>query len=507
MNSQDFRFYASLYVQRLRYLIIPIVMATVAGFAAALLLQPIYRSVAKILVDSPRISTELARSSVTADPIQRLQVLEQQLTTRASLLGLAEKFAIFPKADVSDDDVVAQMLARTKIEPVVLNNLGSGSGGAIAFTISFDAADPILAADVANAYANAMLEANGRERKAVADDTHEFFKREVERLDAALKDAQEAILSFKLEHREALPDSLEFRRMQQRAYEERLGQIQREIISLQQKRSMIQQISASGGQGAAADDQQLTELRRSLAEQETIFKDGSANLVALRTRVADLEKRISEKGKTAMDAPRAAGMSPELRLQLADTEGQLSLIAQEKESIGPLLDDLTRSIADTEMNTTKLRALEQNYEAVQTHYNEAVARLADASTGQRIEKEAVGQKLSLIEPATPPDKRVWPKRQAIVLGSFGAGIGLSFGIFALTEIFFPTIRRPADLAAVFRGQPFVTIPYIAADSLKPARRMRLGVAALILLVGSSPIFLLVDFHPPASFGANSATSK
>ena len=505
MNSQDIRFYASLYVQRLRYLVIPIVVATAAGLAAAILLQPVYRSVAKILVESPRISTELARSSVTADPIQQLQVLEQQLTTRASLLGLAEKFAIFPKAALSDDDVVAQMLARTRIEPAVLNNLGSGSG-AIAFTVSFDAADPILAADVANAYANAMLDANERQRKAVADDTHEFFKREVERLEAALKDAQQAVLSFKSEHREALPDSLEFRRMQQRAYEERLGQIQREIISLQQKRSMIQQISASGGQGALADDQQLTELRRSLAEQETIFNDGSANLVALRTRVADLEKRISEKGKTVTDVSRAAGMSPELRLQLADAEGQLSLITQEKDSIGPLLDELTRSIADTEMNATKLRALEQNYDAVQTHYNEAVARLADASTGQRIEKEAVGQKLSLIEPATPPDKRIWPKRQAIVVGGFGAGIGLSFGIFALMEIFFPVIRRPAELAAVFRGQPFATIPYIGTGSQETTRKMRPRVAALVLL-GGSPIFLPVDSGPPANVEVNNAISK
>ncbi|TPN85045.1 lipopolysaccharide biosynthesis protein [Mesorhizobium sp. CU2] len=503
MNSQDLRFYASLYVQRLRYLIIPIVVATLVGLAVAVLLQPIYRSVAKILVESPRVSTELARSSVTADPIQQLQVLEQQLTTRASLLGLAEKFAIFPKAAFSDDDVVAQMLARTRIEPVVLNNLGSASG-AIAFTVSFDATDPILAADVANAYANAMLEANERERRAVADDTHEFFKREVERLAAALKDAQEAVLSFKLEHKEALPDSLEFRRTQQRAYEERLGQIQRETISLQQKRSMIQQISASGGQGALADDQQLTELRRSLAEQETIFKDGSTNLTALRTRVADLEKRISEKGKTATDVTGAAGMSPELRLQLADAEGQLALIGQEKESIGPLLDGLTRSIADTEMNSTKLRALEQNYEAVQTHYNEAVARLADASTGQRIEMEAVGQKLSLIEPATPPEKRISPKRQVIVLASFGAGVGLSFGIFALMEIFFPTIRRPADLAAVFRGQPFVTIPYIAADSQESARQMRLGIAAVVLLLGGSPIFLPLNSRLPANVEVNSA---
>jgi uncharacterized protein involved in exopolysaccharide biosynthesis len=295
--------------------------------------------------------------------------------------------------------------------------------------------------------------------------------------------------------------------VQQRGYEERLGQLQREIISLQQKRSMIRQVSASGGQGALADDQQLTELRRSLAEQETIFKDGSANLVALRTRVADLEKRISEKDKSATDAARAAGMSPELRLQLADAEGQLSLIAQEKESIGPLLDEVTRSIADTEMNSTKLHALEQNYEAVQKHYNEAVARLADASTGQRIEKEAVGQKLSLIEPATPPDKRIWPKRQMIVIGSFGAGIGLSFGIFALMEIFFPTIRRPADLEVMFRGQPFVTIPYIAADSQDSARSMRVSVAALVLLLGGSPIFLPVDTRPPADVEVNSAISK
>ena len=43
MDSQDFRFYASIYVQRLRYLVIPIVMMTVVGFAVALLLPPVFR--------------------------------------------------------------------------------------------------------------------------------------------------------------------------------------------------------------------------------------------------------------------------------------------------------------------------------------------------------------------------------------------------------------------------------------------------------------------------------
>jgi uncharacterized protein involved in exopolysaccharide biosynthesis len=496
MDSQDVRFYLSVYLQRLHYFLPPIVVVTVIGLLAALLLQPIYRSVAKILVESPRISADLARPSVQADAVQQLQVLEQELMTRASLLSMAEKFAIYPRGGLSQDEIAGDMLARTRVEPFALSDLGSNNS-AVAFTISFDAEDPVLAAEVANGFATAILDANARERKAIAEDAHAFFKREADRLKGGLQEAQDAILAFKREHSDALPENLEFRRMQQQANEERLRQLQREVVSLQQKRSTIEQILASSanGGGSTSTRQKLADLQRALAEQESIFSEDSPNLQMLRSRIADLEKRLSEERAEATDMSQRADISPELRVQFADIEGQLKLIAQERQSVEGTLADLARSIAETEVNSTTLSVLEQSYATAQTQYNEAAGRLAEASTGQRIENEAIGEKLTLIEPATPPARPIWPKRKAIVLASFGVGVGLSFALFFLMELWSPKVRRPADLASEFEGQPFATIPYIANGNDGFARKLAMAVATVVVVFALAGLLLVQQSIP------------
>lgn len=311
MDSQDVRFYLSIFLRRLHFFLIPLVVVTFAGCSIALILPSVYLAVAKIMVESPRIPADLARPSVPADGIRQLQILEQQLTTRANLLAMAEKFAIYPDADISADATATDMRARTKVEPVRFDDLGGG-GGAIAFAISFEARDPSLAADVANAYAAAILESNGRERKARAADAHEFFRHDVDRLEAALNDARDAILRFKREHQDALPDSLEFRRMQQRTGEERLQQLQREEVSLQQRRSTIEQILAAPGTGGSptADGQTLADLRRALTEQQAIFSDDSPKLRMLRSRIADLENRLSGDHAVPTDILKRNDISP-----------------------------------------------------------------------------------------------------------------------------------------------------------------------------------------------------
>src|SRR5262249_31421636 len=156
----------------------------------ALRLPPLYVAVAKILVDSSRISADLARPTVPGGVIQQLEVLEQQLTTRDSLLAMAEKFAIYPSDHGAAGEIVDDMRQITKIEPIEFGERSSGNG-AIAFAISFEAGDPVLAANVANAFAAAIVDTNARERKARAADARDFLDREVDRLQAALDAAQD----------------------------------------------------------------------------------------------------------------------------------------------------------------------------------------------------------------------------------------------------------------------------------------------------------------------------
>ena len=443
---------------------------------------------------SPKISSNLARSSVPQDAIEQLQILEQQLTTRDSLLAIAERFGVYGNdSKIPPSEIVNDMRARTSLEPVPLDT-PAGSNGAIVFAISFEAEDPVLAADVANSFADTIIESNTAQRKKRAADTLDFFQRDVDRLKGVLNAAQDAVLNFKNENRDSLPETLEFRQMRQNNYQESLRQLEREENSLRNRRLTIEQALANPNTplntgNATPDEQTLADLRRALAEQQAIFKQDSPNLRALRDRISALEQALVAKRTTTEDASQSKEVPPEVQMQLADIDSQLAFVAQEKESLTRLLADLSQSIARTAGTATVLATLEQSYQTAQTQYNDATARLAEASTGERIESQAIGERLALVEAATPPLKPIKPHRRTLAAGSLIAGVGLAAGLIILLEMLMPTIRRPSELAAIFPDQPFVTIPYMRSPG--NILRQRLTAAAIVLAIAAAVPGLLV----------------
>jgi len=198
-------------------------------------------------------------------------------------------------------------------------------------------------------------------------------------------------------------------------------------------------------------------LNRALSEQLAIFSETSPNVVALRARIAALQDVL--RSRTAVGVDRKTGFS-DLDLQLSDIDGRLSYIAKERPTIARDIAELTKEIDATPGNETVLNALERNRTNIQTQYSAALARLAEASTGEQIETLAKGARFSLLEPATPPERAISPNRRKIAAMGLAGGVGLGIGLIVLLEIMNKTIRRPAELVQLFQAQPLATVPYI-----------------------------------------------
>ncbi|MGO4833676.1 hypothetical protein AB4144_15530, partial [Rhizobiaceae sp. 2RAB30] len=183
----------------------------------------------------------------------------------------------------------------------------------------------------------------------------------------------------------------------------------------------------------------------------------------------------------------------ELDFQLSDIDDRLHYIAQQKPIITKNLADLSQSIAATPGNETLLSALERNRQNVQTQYNTAVARLAEASTGQEIEMRSKGVRFSILEPATPPEYRLSPNRRRIVAAGGLGAIGLGLGIVVLLELLNKTIRRPVELTQTLQIQPLATIPYIVGPGELRTGRLRRRLAGLVGL-GASTVISLILAH-------------
>lgn len=504
MNDADMRFYLSLLWRRAPWLALAAASITAIGIAVAYMLPPVYRASAKILVEAPQIPSELARSTVPADPWQQVQIVQEKLTTRENLLDFARRLDIYGSraARLSDDDIVDDMRARTTIEQI---QPAAPEQGASMFTVSFDARRPDLAARVANEFVSVILDKNVSLRTDRASDTLQFFTGEVARLGRELTGIEAGILKFKNANEGALPDSIDFRRTQQSNQQERLLMLEREESALRTRRiNLLRAFEATGrvaaGAGPLSPEQQtLEDLNRTLSSQLVMFSEASPGIVALRARIAALKDGI--KARQTDDAGAAAAPT-EMDLQVSEIDDRLKAIAEERKAIAAGLGLLERSIAATPANETALSAMERNRQNIQAQYNIAVAKLAEASTGKQIEANAKGSRMSVVEAAAPPEKPIRPHRLRIAALGLVAGLAAALGLFVLMEMLDGTIRRPKELADLLEAQPLATIPYIRTRAEIRNRRIGAAVASIAMASALPALVLLATRVAPlnALFG-------
>jgi len=190
-------------------------------------------------------------------------------------------------------------------------------------------------------------------------------------------------------------------------------------------------------------------------------------------------------------------------IQLAELDGQLKYLADQKTDVQAQLDTLTATVNATPGNEIALSVLQRDYDAVQSQYNQAVAARAKAATGDTIEALSKGQRISVIEQAIAPREPASPNRPVIAAGGVGGGLVLGLGLVALLELMKSGICRPVDLTTGLGITPFMTLPYLFTKREIVRRRLWIwggllgGLAALaaalwVVHTQYMPLDLLVE---------------
>lgn len=492
MDVETLRYYTLVAIRRLPIVVLAMLVFGGGGLALVRLLPPVYMASASIRVEPPQIAPDLARPTVPSDLLTQVAAIEQELFVRESLLDLADRFDIYGgRLPPSTTAVIQDLTRRIQIRFVRVGGGQSGDGAAT-FTVSFTHRDPVVAAAVANHLASVIVGESARRRTDRADETLAFFDQEVASLADALGKAEGDILRFKNAHIEALPDSLDFRRRQQSSMQEYRIQLEREEAGLRNRRATLVSMYQSTGQGVgdgaiSRREQELADLHRLLQERLALFAPGSPSVVAVERRIAEFERPPA--GEPETGTPRE--MPGDLKLQLADIDGRLEFIAQEKARLSGSIADLEASIARTPANEAALNHLTRGYESLGARYAAAVQRKADATIGAQIETHEKGERLKLVEPATVPEWPIKPRRLMIALASVAAGFGLGVGIVVLLELLDRRVRRAAQIVHRLGIEPLAVVPYIDAPHERLARRIRTSIVAAGATVASVGALVLV----------------
>lgn len=499
----DFSFYWAMLLRRLPVMILFVLLFSGVGGIAALKLPDVYSTSARLLVEEPLIPENMVSSTVRISAIEQLAIIEQRLLTRANLIDIANQFNVFADLNqMEPDNVVTAMRSATKI---TRTRGGRNGDRATLMVIEFEARAPPIAAGVVNEYVTLVLQENARFRASRAENTLEFFEQEVAQLDNDLDRQSAAIALFKAENSNALPQDQAYRLGRRTLLQERLGLLERDLNSLEQRRESVQRAfetngsltDRSQGEQLSAYEQQLIVSKAELANLREDYSDDNPMIIRLENRIDRLEAIVSAQNAIGTEGGEDEEISPEQALldaTLADIDSEAEALQAALDSTTAELDDLLQNISRSTSNALQLAELERDYEITQTRYAAAVSNLNSARMSERLETTAQGQRITVIENASVPRVPSGPNRLLIAAMSVVAGIGLAVGYFFLLEFLNRVIRRPAELIERFETEPITTIPYMETRRERLLRRSGMITATLAVLIAVPVGLWYVDTH-------------
>ncbi len=499
----DLAFYWKIFLRRLPAMMAIFILCSAVGAVLALRAPVTFEAEARLLIEEPQIPGGLAAATVNLDPNQTIEIIRQRLLTRANLLDIANDLDVFERLpDSSPDTVVNNMRQATGIDS------RGGRGQPVVVTVSFSARTGQIAANVVNDYVTRIINANVELRTGRAEDTMQFFEQEVERLSVELDLQGAQINQFQIQNADALPSEQDFRLNRQSLLQERIATAERERVALIDQRNRLMDIFDSTGRVSApsapvltAEQQQLAQLQAELSQARTIFSETSPQVQGLVRRIEILREQVAATAG-GDSAPEDEGTPVEaiseaeaiLNLQLSQIDTQVASLEELITTAGTELLELEDAIARTPLNAITLSSLQRDYDNIRAQYDNAIARLAEASTGERIELTARGQRISIIESASVPRTPANGDRTQIAIMGAAAGIGLAVGLFLLLELLNRSVRRPAEIQNALGIQPLATIPFIETQARRLWRRLFRLASYAVVVVGIPAILWGVDTY-------------
>jgi polysaccharide biosynthesis transport protein len=210
-QTLDINDYLKIIKRRSKYLIIPFIIISLLSLVLAVVLPPVYRSTATILIEEQEIPPELVRSTVTTFADQRIQIISQRIMTRSNLIEIIQKYDLYPKERKSkpEETILEKMRKSINVEPISADVIdprnGAPTKATIAFTLTFDNKYPGLAQKVANELTSLFLKENIKSRTESAENAALFLSEESRRLKEKIGKLQSQLATFKEKNLNQLP--------------------------------------------------------------------------------------------------------------------------------------------------------------------------------------------------------------------------------------------------------------------------------------------------------------
>lgn len=504
--------------RRWAYFMVPALLLAIIGVGVILALPAKYTAQGTILVESAQIPSELVRSTVNTYAQERIQMIKQRVMTRDRLLGIADRYSLFPdKSGLTESERVEKMRDRLVLSLITANGarVSGQRDGTIAFTVSYIDGSPDRAFQVANEFMTLFLSEDVRTRTAGASNTTDFFKQEVARLAGAVDQIEAKIAQYKSEHADSLPEHLNLHLNMLEQANRDLAANQAAITSLDEELRFLQTQLSSYFAGANTEKgpaTELTRLKAELVQLRSAYQDSHPNVKAvrdqiraleaelapsreiqtlqgelanadkklrtaekeleagdpeiekLRAEVTDLQERLTSRIEKEATSGGGDFLSAQLQARIAVASSRRGALEERGAKLTTGIAELQARIAETPEVERGLQQLTRNYENVFREYQDVLAKQQEAQLAENLEDNQKAEKFSILEPAQRPDEPSSPERVKLSILALFAALGAGAMTALGAEFLLQTVRGRHHFEKILEAPAIAVIPYFDRGS-------------------------------------------
>ncbi|HVF92855.1 MAG TPA: Wzz/FepE/Etk N-terminal domain-containing protein [Sphingomonas sp.] len=444
--------------QRRWWIIVPLLLCSIAGVAAAFLLPSTYRSSATLLVESPQLQTETANAPNGGSLIdKRIAKVRQQVLSRPDLIELIENNNLYneERQDKPLSEVIDSMRKATSISPVSAD-IGNGPGSnTIAFALTFEYPDPQKAQIVAQDFVERLVRLDATQTAQQATGTVEFLQEQANGLQGQISAIERQIAGIKAANGMVLSNSNTMMMPGGGGgYQGQIAQLQRENAQLTAQ-LRLQNTAVDRDPAVAAAEAQL-------AGAKAVYSDSHPDV-----RLA--EQRLAEAKRFASTNIKKFNPSSVLQQQIAANNASIANLTgaqnMDQARMGAVATAQARGPAISE----QIAQLQAKADGLRTNYQTVATSLIGARGTAKLSEQQKGERLTVIDPPVVADQPSWPNRPLLIAGGIALGLGIGIVLAFLLELVMRPIRGVGALQQVIGEPPLVIVPNLGA----PKRTFRL----------------------------------
>ncbi|HTW58296.1 MAG TPA: Wzz/FepE/Etk N-terminal domain-containing protein [Terriglobales bacterium] len=477
--------YLAMLRRRAKVILIPALLAPLAGFLVSYAFPAKFTSQSLILVEGQKVPETMVQPVVSEDLTARVATLQQQVLSQSLLEPVVER--VYPGKNAQEvGEMIDNIRLNMTVEPVMttLNQIGSGkpkpgAGSPVpGFYLNYTASSAREAQQICNELTTLMVDQNLKSVQAAATGTSEVLDKGLEDAKQNLDGLDAKLAAFKKQYEGQLPGDEESNLKILATLNSQLDANTQSLNRAQQDRAytesmLAQQVATWQSSQTSTNPQtlekQLSDLQTQLLELQAKYTDDHPDVIKTKADISEVKKKLAEINKATAAATGAntdavsATEPPDIRQLRLQVHQYADFIA------GATRDQkrLQQEIAQYQNRVSLSPAIEEQYNELTRDYSNSLkayqdllAKKSTADLTVNMNNQSEGERMFALNTADLPDSPSFPIRWEFALGGLAAGLGLGAGLALWLELRDNSIRTEADAEAALELPMLVAVPWV-----------------------------------------------